>query len=70
MILTFALSLIRGLKAIELFTLPLASWAIPAFAMAQTTKKQLHTKTWVSLKEILWPHLSNAELALLGDGGF
>lgn len=42
--LTFVFLMYR-LKAIELFVLPLASWAIPAFAMAQIIEKQLHTKT-------------------------
>ena len=50
--------------------LPLAYWANQAFTMAQTTRKQLHTKTWVSLMKILWSYFSNAELAPVGDDGF
>ena len=50
--------------------LPLAYWVNQAFTMAQTTRKQLHTKTWVSLTKILWSYLSNAELAPVGDHGF
>ena len=50
--------------------LPLAYWVNQAFTMAQTTRKQLHIKTWVSLTKILWSYLSNAELAPVGDHGF
>jgi len=50
--------------------LPLAYWANQTFTMAQTTRKQLHTKTWVPLMKILWSYFSNAELAPVGDNGF